>query len=122
MGNEGKMIEKILFGQKVLVDENNVHTYADTGEEVKFFPNGCINAEQRQCPHCNLTQSDGIDPCLGRLPGVRAACCGHGVKDGYIAFTNHTSIKIKIFSICKDMDDDEKRKFIEFDKKDSLRY
>ncbi len=29
------------------------------------------------------------DPCLGRLPGVKFACCGHGNReDAYILFDN----------------------------------
>jgi hypothetical protein len=28
------------------------------------------------------------DPCLGKLPGVANACCGHGVKPGYVCFEN----------------------------------
>ncbi len=35
---------------------------------------------------------DRPDPCLGWLPGVEFACCGHGARggfpQGYIAFTN----------------------------------
>lgn len=34
------------------------------------------------------------DPCLGELPGVDNACCGHGVRDlAYIRFTNGVVIK-----------------------------
>lgn len=71
-----------------------------------------------QCQHCKLvcgpehaievTASTGtttqyVDPCLGHLPGVAFACCGHG-KDtvsrehfqrGYIAFENGTIIYLK---------------------------
>ena len=25
----------------------------------------------------------GVDPCLGRLPGVLSACCGHGTNTPY---------------------------------------
>lgn len=33
------------------------------------------------------------DPCLGTLPGVRYACCGHGEPEGgYIMFENGTTI------------------------------
>ncbi len=33
------------------------------------------------------------DPCLGYLPGVKFACCGHGEKDGgYIKFENGVAI------------------------------
>ena len=30
--------------------------------------------------------SVGPDPCLGMLPGVTSACCGHGEEAGYISF------------------------------------
>jgi hypothetical protein len=39
------------------------------------------------CPHCGLSRTaEGHDGCLGTLPGVKAACCGHGVEDGYVLF------------------------------------
>lgn len=45
------------------------------------------------CAHCHLTITPGEpDPCLGRLPGVRNACCGHG-GDGYIQFDNGATIR-----------------------------
>ncbi len=39
------------------------------------------------CPICGKDQIEE-DPCLGHLPGVWSACCGHGVGKGYINFTN----------------------------------
>lgn len=30
------------------------------------------------CAFCDRTMSDGPDACLGFLPGVSHACCGHG--------------------------------------------
>lgn len=51
--------------------------YADTGEPVENDP--------RPCPRCGrLPTQDGHDPCLGRIPGAAAACCGHGVEEGYV--------------------------------------
>jgi hypothetical protein len=39
------------------------------------------------CRHCGRPRMpEGYDACLGRLPGVVAACCGHGGSDGYVAF------------------------------------
>lgn len=41
------------------------------------------------CKHCDLVATEtigynagdqAVDPCLGILPGVRNACCGHGGK------------------------------------------
>jgi hypothetical protein len=49
---------------------------------------------RRQCPACGLRPTpDGHDPCLGTLPGVRNACCGHGVVPGYIAFADGTVVR-----------------------------
>lgn len=49
------------------------------------------------CPKCKMAfikdKSGLIDPCLGKLPGVKFACCGHGVNDGYIMFDNGRIIR-----------------------------
>jgi hypothetical protein len=33
------------------------------------------------------------DPCMGILPGVLFACCGHGRKSGYIFFENGVTVR-----------------------------
>lgn len=40
------------------------------------------------CGHCNLpNRVDGHDACLGTIPGVMNACCGHGdVRCAYVQF------------------------------------
>lgn len=49
---------------------------------------------QRRCPTCKLTRTvDGHDPCIANLPGVKFACCGHGVHDGAIHFEDGTIIR-----------------------------
>lgn len=41
------------------------------------------------------------DPCLGKLPGVKHACCGHGKKESaYVMFEN--GIVIRGFELDKD--------------------
>lgn len=46
------------------------------------------------CKRCGLPPTaEGHDPCLGALPGVSNACCGHGWQRGYIAFTNGVVIR-----------------------------
>jgi hypothetical protein len=36
---------------------------------------------ERPCPACHrLSEPNGPDACLGWLPGVISACCGHGVE------------------------------------------
>ncbi len=46
-----------------------------------------------ECKLCGRTYN-GVDPdpCLGYLPCVDYACCGHGVGGGYIAFSNGRTI------------------------------
>jgi len=42
---------------------------------------------ERPCVYCGMMATpDGPDPCLGRLPGVVSACCGHGVEEPYVLF------------------------------------
>lgn len=54
-----------------------IWVYDDTGEPIDNNP--------RPCPHCGRPPDpDGHDPCLGRIPGAAAACCGHGVEEGYV--------------------------------------
>ena len=46
------------------------------------------------CKRCLKTMKFGDpDPCLGVLPGVAYACCGHGVEEGYIYF--HSGVVIR---------------------------
>lgn len=52
--------------------------------------------KSRPCGHCGLMypDPDGPDPCLGTLPGVRNACCGHGNRgQSYIQFTNGVVVR-----------------------------
>ena len=49
-----------------------------------------------KCDTCKLKctkehkigDGDYVDPCLGILPGVKYACCGHGGESGYVFFEN----------------------------------
>ena len=54
--------------------------YTDTGESATLNP--------RPCKECrNNPTEEGFDYCLGNLgENVVSACCGHGVKKGYILF------------------------------------
>lgn len=49
----------------------------------------------RDCGHCHLpNRDDGHDPCLGELPGVMNACCGHGKpEEAYIQFSPTRDIR-----------------------------
>lgn len=43
---------------------------------------------ERPCGHCLLPNTpEGHDGCLGTIPGVVNACCGHGVAaDAYVQY------------------------------------
>lgn len=48
---------------------------------------------KRSCGKCGKKIAR-VDPCLGVLPGVESACCGHGIrKNAYIKFTNGVMIR-----------------------------
>lgn len=72
-------------GNKVYWDNRSKEWYYEDGQIADMF---------RKCPKCGkLPTKDGYDACLGYLPGVKNACCGHGVEEGYIQFKNDTIIR-----------------------------
>jgi hypothetical protein len=52
--------------------------FEDTGEPTV--------GSKRPCGHCGKAETaEGHDACIGTLPGVMNACCGHGVvSDAYV--------------------------------------
>jgi len=51
--------------------------YQDNGEPIQF---------ERPCRKCGrYPTEEGYDACLGYIPGVDSACCGHGIpKNGVL--------------------------------------
>lgn len=39
---------------------------------------------ERACTRCGMMPVNGHDACLGKIPGVTSACCGHGKEPGFI--------------------------------------
>ncbi len=68
---------------------NNEWVYDDNGQSV------VETWLERPCGHCGLNNtSEGHDGCLGILPGITNACCGHGdVNEAYIQFSNYECIR-----------------------------
>jgi hypothetical protein len=62
--------------------------YADTGEPV-------ADAADRPCGECGRAATvAGHDGCLGTLPDVANACCGHGRDDeAYVQFADGSEIR-----------------------------
>ncbi len=82
------------FGHKIYLtnkeDDDGVMRdwrYVDTDEQVD-------NAKPRRCIKCNKYQTEeGHDPCMANIPGVKYACCGHGIRQAYITFEDGRTIR-----------------------------
>jgi len=68
-----------LNGHPIVLKDGNWY-FKDTGKPT-------VNSN-RLCGHCNKDKTiEGHDYCLGTLPEVMNACCGHGVEDeAYVMF------------------------------------
>lgn len=71
-----------------IIENDGMWTYADNLVLVSDQPDrkcGCCGEDNRE---------DKCDPCLGKLPGVMNACCGHGDKaNSYIQFDNGVIVR-----------------------------
>lgn len=65
---------------------NGAYVYSDTKEPTI--------GNERDCGYCGLANTrEGHDGCLGTLPNVMNACCGHGdVKQAYVQFDRNNAI------------------------------
>lgn len=77
---EGYDAHRYVKGHKILIrygKQNKIieQVYADTKEPF---------TKTRPCIRCGKLTPEGYDACLGYIEGAKKACCGHGVKEGYI--------------------------------------
>ncbi len=83
------------------------HLWVQTPKGPLWADNKEPLTQVRVCPRCQESSTkDKYDKCLGELPGVDAACCGHGVEEGYIRFMNGVIIR-GYFTTDKDEDEEE---------------
>ena len=75
-----------LRGHPIERDNTGQWIYTDTRQPT------ATTWQARPCGHCGQPNtSAGHDACLGTLPGVDNACCGHGDERlAYIQYTNGT--------------------------------
>lgn len=67
----------------------------DTRTRAATYEDGTpLREEERPCAACGLCAAgrDTPDPCLGPLPGVLAACCGHGLL--HSAYVHRTGTRV----------------------------
>jgi predicted DNA-binding protein len=87
---EGYDDYKYVKGNKILIKygkQNQIieEVYADTKEPFK---------KPRPCIRCGESTSEGYDACLGYIEGAEKACCGHGVREGYILLKTGRKIRL----------------------------
>jgi hypothetical protein len=87
------------------------------GHEIEFVNNEWLYSDtkvptvqewkERNCGHCGLSNTpEGHDGCLGTLPGLMNACCGHGEDTrAYVQFLDGSGIhgidSVTIMNILK---------------------
>ena len=81
------MTVRSYFRGHEVISEGEYWVYLDTGEKAGF------GHKIRPCKKCGKifegSNNGEADLCLGDLPGVDNACCGHGVHtDSYVRFTS----------------------------------
>jgi hypothetical protein len=75
-----------VLGHKIISMDGLVWRWEDTGE--------LAGIGERSCIRCDKDPTiEGYDACLGKLPGVTAACCGHGTDEGFIRFENGLTVR-----------------------------
>lgn len=74
-------------GHKIILRGENWF-YIDSEEAVASNPS-------RACKHCGKDATpEGHDGCLGTLPGVMNACCGHGIdEEAHIQFMDGSNLR-----------------------------
>jgi len=82
----GRVSTSNINGNPIYYDEAaEIFRYASDDEPINWN-------NHRPCPKCGKRPFDtGEDACMGYLPGVVSACCGHG-GEGYIEFENGVTI------------------------------
>ncbi len=92
MATEAKTNGKSNFRGHQIIYVNNRWLYEDTREPIPGY-----GGEARPCKKCGSESWSGtgdVDACLGLLPGVDNACCGHGDRSqAYIRFTNGVVVR-----------------------------
>lgn len=89
-------------GHEMYLSRDGVYLYTDDDTPVSDNPD-------RTCGHCSRPNTlEGHDGCLGTLPGLMNACCGHGeTRRAYAQFedgsTTHRQHAVRVMNKLKEM-------------------
>ena len=83
-----RMVHSKLRGNDIEL-VNNIWVYSDAKESTES------TYKNTPCGQCGKSYtSEGHDGCLGTLPGLMNACCGHGsIEETYIQFLDGVCIR-----------------------------
>jgi hypothetical protein len=77
-----------------IIEKAGIHP--KTGKPLCTPEIACPKCKRKRAPGHRINAGgdteDKPDPCLGTLPGVVGACCGHGVNQGFICFEDGTIV------------------------------
>jgi len=104
-------------GHETEIRDDGKEYFCDTGK-LWAWEKGALGpyTPRRPCGHCGKHDTpEGHDACLGTLPGVINACCGHGNMengDPYVRFDDGTEFRgceaIAYFQLMKNRVEYEK--------------
>ncbi len=83
---------------------NGYETYLKDEQWVYSDTDEPVDSTTRACKHCKSAKGhpDEPDHCIGMLPGVAFACCGHGEPEAaYIQFEN--GVVVRGFEVCESL-------------------
>ena len=80
------MTDDYLRGHRIQ-NIDGLYYYCDNGQPTI--------GNERKCGYCGLRNTpEGHDGCLGALPSVMNACCGHGqYREAYLQFYNKNCVR-----------------------------
>ncbi len=86
---------KLSLGSKKVISHISGHKvwFSWLSYKWRYCDTNKVSPESRPCIRCEKSEIEGHDACLANLPGVKNACCGHGVADGYIQFMDGRTVR-----------------------------
>ena len=87
------MIKSTYRGNTIIYNEKKKIWEFEDKLDSDTFTSDISKYRTVKCPNCqNYIERGAPDHCIGHLPEVVSACCGHGKKRGYIVFKNGKKI------------------------------
>ena len=71
--------------------------YNETKKEWLYCDDDSPASVERPCKRCgHMPLDNGEDWCLGHIPNIKNACCGHGAEEGYFQLENGKTFREEV--------------------------